>query len=80
MSDDVRHPYGVSPRKVSKPWGWELVWAETEVYVGKLLFVKAGHALSLQYHEVRDESARARLQRLSWEMWGRVAGGRDHPR
>jgi mannose-6-phosphate isomerase-like protein (cupin superfamily) len=43
-------------RRVEKPWGHELIWAETELYVGKLLFVRAGHALSLQYHEVKDES------------------------
>ena len=59
--------YRVTPRRVEKPWGWELVWAEAEDYVGKLLFVRAGHALSLQYHEVKDESwlvqeGRARLE------------------
>ena len=48
--------YEVAPRKVEKPWGWELVWAETDAYVGKLLFVRAGEALSLQYHEQKDES------------------------
>jgi mannose-6-phosphate isomerase-like protein (cupin superfamily) len=52
---------------VEKPWGWELVWAEAESYVGKLLFVRAGESLSLQYHEVKDESwlvheGRARLE------------------
>ena len=57
----------VEPRRVEKPWGWELVWAEAEDYVGKLLFVRAGEALSLQYHEVKDESwlvheGRARLE------------------
>ena len=56
-----------SPRRVEKPWGWELVWAETDAYVGKLLFVRAGESLSLQYHEVKDESwlvqeGRARLE------------------
>jgi mannose-6-phosphate isomerase len=45
-----------SPRRVEKPWGWELVWAETGDYVGKLLFVRAGESLSLQYHETKDES------------------------
>jgi mannose-6-phosphate isomerase-like protein (cupin superfamily) len=44
------------PRRIEKPWGWELVWAEAEQYVGKLLLVRAGHALSLQYHEEKDES------------------------
>ena len=48
--------YRSTPRKVDKPWGWELVWAEAEDYVGKLLFVRAGESLSLQYHEVKDES------------------------
>ena len=48
--------YRVSPRRVEKPWGWELVWAETDEYVGKLLFVRAGESLSLQYHEVKDEA------------------------
>jgi mannose-6-phosphate isomerase len=48
--------YVVSPRRVEKPWGWELVWAETDAYVGKLLFIRAGEALSLQYHEVKDEA------------------------
>lgn len=44
-----------SPRRVEKPWGHELIWAETELYVGKILHVKAGHALSVQKHEVKDE-------------------------
>ena len=43
-------------RRVDKPWGHELIWAHTERYVGKLLHVKAGHALSLQYHNVKDET------------------------
>jgi mannose-6-phosphate isomerase-like protein (cupin superfamily) len=43
-------------RRVEKPWGHELIWAETDAYVGKLLFVRAGEGLSLQYHEVKEES------------------------
>ncbi|MBT8495323.1 MAG: cupin [Deltaproteobacteria bacterium] len=43
-------------RTVDKPWGHELVWAETDRYVGKILHVKAGESLSLQYHEVKDET------------------------
>jgi mannose-6-phosphate isomerase-like protein (cupin superfamily) len=43
-------------RKVEKPWGHELIWAVTDIYVGKLLFVKAGHSLSLQFHRQKDES------------------------
>ena len=49
-------PYAFTPRRVEKPWGWELVWAEADDYVGKLLFIRAGQALSLQYHEVKDEA------------------------
>ena len=45
-----------SMRKVEKPWGYELIWAHTEKYVGKTLFIKAGEALSLQYHKIKDET------------------------
>jgi mannose-6-phosphate isomerase len=43
-------------RRVEKPWGYELIWALTDVYCGKVLFVKAGAALSLQFHNVKDEA------------------------
>ena len=52
----MKSRYAVEPRRVEKPWGWELVWAEADAYVGKLLFVRAGHALSLQFHREKDES------------------------
>lgn len=42
--------------RVDKPWGHELIWARTDRYVGKILHVTAGHALSLQYHERKDET------------------------
>lgn len=42
--------------KIEKPWGHELVWAHTERYAGKILFIRAGEALSRQYHRVKDES------------------------
>jgi mannose-6-phosphate isomerase-like protein (cupin superfamily) len=48
--------FAFDPRRVEKPWGWELIWAETEAYAGKVLFVKAGESLSLQFHKVKDES------------------------
>ena len=59
--------WAFEPRKVEKPWGHELIWAHTEQYVGKVLFVKAGHALSLQFHREKDEawfvqSGRAKLE------------------
>jgi mannose-6-phosphate isomerase len=48
--------WGFEPRRVEKPWGWELIWAEADEYVGKVLFVRAGHSLSLQFHREKDES------------------------
>ena len=41
---------------VEKPWGNELIWAATDRYVGKILHINAGEALSLQYHRVKDET------------------------
>jgi mannose-6-phosphate isomerase len=42
--------------KIEKPWGYELHWAKTERYVGKIIHVNKGHALSLQYHNIKDET------------------------
>ena len=66
-------PYAVTPRRVDKPWGWELIWAEAEAYVGKVLFVHAGQSLSLQYHEVKDEAWLVQEGRASLEL-GEVGG------
>ena len=54
----------IRPRVVDKPWGHELIWAETELYIGKILHVKAGEALSVQMHEQKDET----LHLLKGEM------------
>lgn len=43
-------------RRIEKPWGYELIWAETEDYVGKVLHVEAGRQLSYQYHRRKDET------------------------
>ena len=45
-----------NPTRVDKPWGYELHWAKTDRYVGKLIHVNKGHALSLQYHVRKDET------------------------
>jgi len=76
VSEGARSRFGVSPRRVEKPWGWELVWAEADAYVGKLLFVRAGEALSLQYHEVKDESWLVHEGRARLEL-GEVGGDLD---
>ena len=42
--------------RVEKPWGHELIWGKTKDYVGKLLFIRKGHKLSLQYHKIKEET------------------------
>jgi mannose-6-phosphate isomerase len=54
--------------RVEKPWGYELHWAKTERYVGKLIHVNAGHALSLQYHNQKDETILLWAGRLLFEI------------
>tara|TARA_Y100000592_G_C5444834_1_gene305439 strand:- start:412 stop:762 length:351 start_codon:yes stop_codon:yes gene_type:complete len=44
------------PIIVNKPWGRELIWANTEKYVGKILTIKSGEKLSRQYHKIKDET------------------------
>jgi mannose-6-phosphate isomerase len=60
--------WSVEPRKVEKPWGWELVWAETDYYLGKLLFVRAGQSLSLQFHNLKDEAWYVEAGRAELEL------------
>ena len=61
------------PYRVDKPWGHELVWARTDRYVGKILHVKAGHILSLQYHNTKDET----MHVLSGELILRTRPGAE---
>lgn len=58
----------VDVRVVQKPWGHETIWAHTEHYVGKVLHITAGQALSVQYHHQKDET----IYLLSGEMIYRV--------
>ncbi len=55
-------------KKVEKPWGHELIWALSETYAGKVLFVKAGAALSLQFHNEKDESWLVQSGRAKLEL------------
>jgi len=48
--------FATEPEKVVKPWGHELIWAVADHYVGKILVVKAGESLSLQFHKLKDEA------------------------
>lgn len=50
--------------RVEKPWGYELIWAKTDRYVGKLLHLRCGESLSLQYHRVKEETLRVLTGRM----------------
>jgi mannose-6-phosphate isomerase len=54
--------------RVEKPWGYELHWAKTDRYVGKLIHVNAGHALSLQYHNIKDETIYLQSGKMLFEI------------
>jgi mannose-6-phosphate isomerase len=54
--------------RVEKPWGYEIHWAHTDRYVGKILHIKAGHALSLQYHNLKDETVYVHSGKLLYEI------------
>ena len=54
--------------RVEKPWGHEVHWAKTDRYVGKIIHVNAGHALSLQYHERKDETILLWSGRIAFEI------------
>ena len=60
----------ISVRFVPKPWGHETIWAQTDQYVGKVLHIKAGQALSVQYHNAKDET----IHLLRGHMIYRVKG------
>ena len=62
-------------RIVQKPWGHETIWAVTEHYVGKVLHIKAGESLSLQYHTTKDEV----IHVLRGEMTYRVGDSPTSP-
>jgi mannose-6-phosphate isomerase len=80
MTDTTKHEAGnaartgagpVEIRTVPKPWGHETIWASTDRYVGKILHIKAGQALSVQYHNRKDET----VHLLSGELVYRVQMG-----
>lgn len=55
-------------RKIEKPWGYELIWAQTEKYVGKILHINDGCSLSLQYHKIKDETVMVQSGILTLEL------------
>ena len=90
-ADEVR---GAPGERVDKPWGHELRWAVTDRYIGKLIHVKKGHQLSLQYHVQKDETifivsgvldlvledaaGELNVHRMTPGMTARVRPGRRH--
>jgi mannose-6-phosphate isomerase len=58
----------VNVRRVDKPWGYELIWAHGTPYVGKILHITKGHALSLQYHKVKEETVFVQTGTLILEL------------
>ena len=66
------------PRRVDKPWGHELIWAHTDRYVGKVLVIETGKRLSLQRHEIKDESILVRDGRLRLYLEDDDGVVRDH--
>jgi mannose-6-phosphate isomerase len=56
--ESVQVPAGSDGQsRVEKPWGHEIWWAHTDHYAGKILFVEAGHRLSIQAHREKDETS-----------------------
>jgi mannose-6-phosphate isomerase-like protein (cupin superfamily) len=55
-------------RRIDKPWGYELIWADTKDYVGKILHIESGKRLSLQYHVKKDETIMVQSGTLRFEF------------
>ena len=66
---DARRSGRAEVVRVEKPWGYEIIWAHTDRYVGKILHINAGHALSVQYHEVKDETVYLLSGQLVYRVW-----------
>ena len=60
--------FASEPERVDKPWGHELIWSRTDHYAGKILFVRAGESLSLQFHRVKDEAWYVQAGRAKIEL------------
>jgi mannose-6-phosphate isomerase len=62
--------FSFEPKRQEKPWGYEILWALSESYSGKILFVRAGEQLSLQFHNVKDETIYLQSGRIELEIGG----------
>lgn len=75
IASEVPMAHKQDVRRVDKPWGHEIIWAHSDRYVGKILFVKAGERLSLQYHQKKDETVYVLSGKMVFEV-----GPKDQPR
>ena len=68
-------------QRVEKPWGYEIIWARTGDYVGKMLVIRKGHKLSLQYHRMKEETIYLRTGEMLFtvEQDGRLVVRTLHP-
>jgi len=64
-------------RRVEKPWGFELIWAETPKYLGKILHINYGQQLSLQYHNLKEETIRVIAGTLELQIHHSGADGAE---
>jgi mannose-6-phosphate isomerase len=60
--------FAVEVKRVEKPWGYELVYAATDQYSGKVIFIRAGEQLSLQFHRAKDETIYVHSGRVEFEI------------
>jgi mannose-6-phosphate isomerase-like protein (cupin superfamily) len=60
--------FAVDVKRVEKPWGYELVYASTDRYCGKVIFIRAGEELSLQFHREKDETIYVQSGRVAFEI------------
>ena len=76
MPNDSTPASGRSTIKhVPKPWGHETIWAHTDNYVGKILHINAGQALSVQYHNVKDETVYLLAGKIIYRVWQKGEAG-----
>ena len=60
--------FAVDVKRIDKPWGYELLYATTELYCGKVIFIRSGEQLSLQFHKKKDETIFVQLGRMELEI------------
>lgn len=77
-SSEERGPHPAADTRVEKPWGHEIRWAVTDRYLGKILHIARGEALSLQYHEHKDECLYVFRGELQLELDGEDGVLRSH--